>query len=415
MLPTEHPLFVCAKMQITEGCPNYFKTELTAEAESQIKKFANSVFRGDVRFYSRFFDNENIFDTNAAQLRSIIPNVPCVMSFSKVTSRTVFFHYHLWGSRSAEILHGHFDVELPWRDVAQQLRNQSEGAVLDEDDLHETIGDWLTTLQKIYAVFFIDLYALVDGDNPFYATKLDSVNVGLPNDLAGQYIQPLMEILQRVQRERIEAFNEELHRQQDEEERKRQEALRCQREDSERMRQEELQRQREQELRQELMRQRLLSFPSAEGMQPEYRKLNKLLLAQEWYKANNLTQQIMLKLAHKEIAWLTVYDINNYPCEDLQTIDDLWVYHSKGKFGFTVQKELWMKCHRNVEIFCITSGMYSCLTPEFPLASFPRWHSQKRSDGRGLVRELDGLWYGVYAEINLFYSSLFSRLETCGL
>ena len=203
---TEHPLFVCAKMQITEGCPNYFRTELTAEAESQIKKFANSVFRGDVRFYSRFFDDENIFDTNAAQLRSIIPDVPCVMSFSKVTRRSAFFHYHLWGSRSAEILHGHFDVELPWRELAQQLRDELAGASIDDDDLYETIGDWLTTFQKIYAVFFVDLYALVDGDNPFYATKLDSVNIGLPKDIAGQYIQPLMEILQRVQNERIAAL-----------------------------------------------------------------------------------------------------------------------------------------------------------------------------------------------------------------
>jgi hypothetical protein len=212
---TEHPLFVCAKMQITEGCPNYFRTELTAEAESQIKKFANSVFRGDVRFYSRFFDDENIFDTNAAQLRSIIPDVPCVMSFSKVTRRSAFFHYHLWGSRSAEILHGHFDVELPWRELAQQLRDELAGASIDDDDLYETIGDWLTTFQKIYTVFFVDLYALVDGDNPFYATKLDSVNIGLPEDIAGQYIQPLMEILQRVQKERIDAFNEELRRQQE--------------------------------------------------------------------------------------------------------------------------------------------------------------------------------------------------------
>jgi len=306
---TEHPLFVCAKMQITEGCPNYFRTELTAEAESQIKKFANSVFRGDVRFYSRFFDDENIFDTNAAQLRSIIPDVPCVMSFSKVTRRSAFFHYHLWGSRSAEILHGHFDVELPWRELAQQLRDELAGASIDDDDLYETIGDWLTTFQKIYAVFFVDLYALVDGDNPFYATKLDSVNIGLPEDIAGQYIQPLMEILQRVQSDRIEAFNEELRRQQNEEE------------------------------------QRLSIIKSARGMETEYQKLDLLLSVQKWRESDELTTKLMLKVANRTSeGWLDESSIQAFPCEDLWTIDQLWIHHSNGKFGFSVQKKLWVEC-----------------------------------------------------------------------
>lgn len=321
---TEHPLFVCAKMQITEGCPNYFRTELTAEAESQIKKFANSVFRGDVRFYSRFFDDENIFDTNAAQLRSIIPDVPCVMSFSKVTRRSAFFHYQLWGSRSAEILHGHFDVELPWRELAQQLRDELAGASIDDDDLHETIGDWLTTLQKIYAIFFVDLYALVDGDNPFYATKLDSVNVGLPEDIAGQYIQPLMEILQRVQKERIDAFNEELRRQQDEEERKkreaelkRQEELRKQQAEAERKRQEELRLQQEEAARQESERQRLASFKSAMGMESEYQKLDNLLAGQKWQDGDKLTKEIMLKIANRTSQrYLDEASIKAFPSED---------------------------------------------------------------------------------------------------
>jgi hypothetical protein len=329
---TEHPLFVCAKMQITEGCPNYFRTELTAEAESQIKKFANSVFRGDVRFYSRFFDDENIFDTNAAQLRSIIPDVPCVKSFSKVTRRSAFFHYHLWGSRSAEILGGNYDEALPWREVAEQLRDaiESSGASITDDDLYETIGDWLTTFQKIYAVFFVDLYALVDGDNPFYATKLDSVNVGLPEDIAGQYIQPLMEILQRVQNERIEAFNEELRRQQEEDERKYQEKLRKQQEVA---------------TREEEKRQHLPSFQSARGMEGEYEILNFLLAAQKWRRADELTREIMLKVVNRTSAGrLCENSVKAFPSEDLMTINGLWVHHSNGKFGFSVQKKIWLEC-----------------------------------------------------------------------
>ncbi|MDX2255489.1 MAG: WD40 repeat domain-containing protein [Pseudanabaenaceae cyanobacterium bins.39] len=221
------PLFVCSKIQITEGSPRYFQTELAAEVESKMRTFANSTFRRDVRFYSRFFKDRDVFDADVEKLRSIIPDTPCVMSFSRLTRSNVHFHYKLWGSQIAEILHEHYDLEFSWREEFLQPLLDSMGEVSDHDldNIYEMIGDWLTTLQKIYAVFFIDLYALVDGDNPFYATKLDSVNVGLPEDIAGQYIQPLMEILQRVQNERIEAFNEELRRQQEQEERKRREEL----------------------------------------------------------------------------------------------------------------------------------------------------------------------------------------------
>lgn len=85
-------------------------------------------------------------------------------------------------------------MELPWREVAQQIRDEASEATND-DDLYEIIGDWLTTLQKMYALFLVDLYAIVDGDDPFYSIKLDSVSFGMPEQTASQYIQPLAEIL----------------------------------------------------------------------------------------------------------------------------------------------------------------------------------------------------------------------------
>ncbi|NCQ04890.1 MAG: GUN4 domain-containing protein, partial [Cyanobacteria bacterium] len=30
-----------------------------------------------------------------------------------------------------------------------------------------------------------------------------------------------------------------------------------------------------------------------------------------------------------------------FPCQDLQTIDQLWVKYSKGKFGFSIQKRIY--------------------------------------------------------------------------
>lgn len=38
--------------------------------------------------------------------------------------------------------------------------------------------------------------------------------------------------------------------------------------------------------------------------------------------------------------WLSKEDIDNFPYEDLRTINRLWLHYSKGKFGFSVQKEI---------------------------------------------------------------------------
>ena len=45
-------------------------------------------------------------------------------------------------------------------------------------------------------------------------------------------------------------------------------------------------------------------------------------------------------------GYLEVEDIKQFPCTDLKTIDRLWVNYSNGKFGFSVQKQMWQKCGR---------------------------------------------------------------------
>ena len=39
--------------------------------------------------------------------------------------------------------------------------------------------------------------------------------------------------------------------------------------------------------------------------------------------------------------WLRESDIDNFPCEDLRTIDQLWVKYSGGRFGFSVQAKIY--------------------------------------------------------------------------
>lgn len=67
-----------------------------------------------------------------------------------------------------------------------------------------------------------------------------------------------------------------------------------------------------------------------------------LLKAGNWKEADQETLVVMLKATGKEQqGWLDAESINNFPCTDLRTIDQLWVKYSNGHFGFSVQKQIW--------------------------------------------------------------------------
>ncbi|WP_414550490.1 protein kinase domain-containing protein [Anabaena sp. CCY 0017] len=79
---------------------------------------------------------------------------------------------------------------------------------------------------------------------------------------------------------------------------------------------------------------------SAVGM--DYSKLRDLLAAGKWQEANEETERVMLAVAKREgNGLLNVEDIDNFPCVDLRTIDQLWVKYSNGRFGFSVQKRIY--------------------------------------------------------------------------
>ena len=79
-----------------------------------------------------------------------------------------------------------------------------------------------------------------------------------------------------------------------------------------------------------------IELKSAKGA--DYTQLWDLLAAQKWKKADEETARVMLQVANREEeCWLDPESIDNFPCEDLQTIDRLWVHYSNGRFGFSVQ------------------------------------------------------------------------------
>jgi serine/threonine protein kinase len=79
---------------------------------------------------------------------------------------------------------------------------------------------------------------------------------------------------------------------------------------------------------------------SAVGM--DYTNLRNLLVAKKWREADEETKRVMLKVAGREKQGsLDAESIEKFPCEDLRTIDQLWVKSSNGRFGFSVQKRIY--------------------------------------------------------------------------
>ena len=78
---------------------------------------------------------------------------------------------------------------------------------------------------------------------------------------------------------------------------------------------------------------------------PRYDQLMSYLVTGAWQEADKETLNVMLKVVNQEErGYLNDDDLKTFPCEDLLTIDNLWVTASNGHFGFSVQKKIWEKC-----------------------------------------------------------------------
>ncbi|MDB9493982.1 serine/threonine-protein kinase [Spirulina major CS-329] len=73
-----------------------------------------------------------------------------------------------------------------------------------------------------------------------------------------------------------------------------------------------------------------------------YQRLTTLLKAGDWKGADRETAKQILAVANRtKQGWLNVDDIKHFPCEDLRAIDQLWVYYSQERFGFSIQKRIY--------------------------------------------------------------------------
>jgi predicted NACHT family NTPase len=76
-----------------------------------------------------------------------------------------------------------------------------------------------------------------------------------------------------------------------------------------------------------------------------YQQLENYLKNQQWHEADEETYRLMIATVGKEEGqWFEPEELLNFPCDELRAIDGLWVKHSNGHFGFSVQKQIYVEC-----------------------------------------------------------------------
>ncbi len=77
----------------------------------------------------------------------------------------------------------------------------------------------------------------------------------------------------------------------------------------------------------------------------DYSQLRDLLRSQNWKAANYETYITILKqVGRREGDSIREEEIKQFSCVDLRTLDQLWVKYSEGRFGFSIQKQIYLEC-----------------------------------------------------------------------
>ena len=95
----------------------------------------------------------------------------------------------------------------------------------------------------------------------------------------------------------------------------------------------------------------VVELTSAKGI--DYQIIQDKLIAEEFLEADILTIQKMCELAGgtaTQRKCLYLSDVERFPAADLLMLDLLWRVYSGGKFGFSVQRKLWLSLGKDFNL-----------------------------------------------------------------
>jgi hypothetical protein len=149
-----------------------------------------------------------------------------------------------------------------------------------------------------------------------------------------------------------------------------------------------------------------------------YRTLRDLLAAERWQEADRETKLVMLKVVG--IAPEGKFDkehLENFSCEDLRIIDQLWVKYSNEHFGFSVQKRIFESVEGKPGIddykaYCRFGENVGWLVKNCWLSESDLKFTLNASYGHLPLAPFLTLIRGIRSR-KLYFCDFFSRLETC--
>jgi hypothetical protein len=132
----------------------------------------------------------------------------------------------------------------------------------------------------------------------------------------------------------------------------------------------------------------------------DYDELQTLLIKRDYQSADKLTMQKLCELAGESAIarkWVYFTEVSQFPITDLQTIDRLWRLYSEDRFGWSKQRELWIRLGKDWDrlwtqlVWKSSAGVWTRYPTEFIWdLSAPVGHLPLSNQLRG-VRMMDSL------------------------
>jgi len=96
----------------------------------------------------------------------------------------------------------------------------------------------------------------------------------------------------------------------------------------------------------------------------DFNNLRKSLAKGDWQSADVETWALLCKMLDKPPrSYIFSGDLSRLPCYDLRLLDQLWVTHSNGRFGFSVQSQIYLNADKDYAALCTQIGWPK--TPKF--------------------------------------------------
>eukprot|EP00277_Geminigera_cryophila_P016603 CAMPEP_0179435374 /NCGR_PEP_ID=MMETSP0799-20121207/19499_1 /TAXON_ID=46947 /ORGANISM="Geminigera cryophila, Strain CCMP2564" /LENGTH=273 /DNA_ID=CAMNT_0021214711 /DNA_START=165 /DNA_END=986 /DNA_ORIENTATION=+ len=88
----------------------------------------------------------------------------------------------------------------------------------------------------------------------------------------------------------------------------------------------------------------------------DYMPLLTALQCEQWEEADQITRDLLIWIGGagpRSRNFVYFAEVKSLPMKDMKTIDNLWTTYSKGKFGYSVQKQIWngKKAKGSFELF----------------------------------------------------------------